>query len=139
MMIDDFGRFWNVYPRRVSVVSTRSAWADAIKVADPEKIIEAATIFANDPNRDPSFTPSSTKWLQEQRWMDSPLPPRKFSPDEARERDLELARERREKEKLEALEATRAEDERRKNAVPIPDHLKRELLEKWGRNVYPKP
>lgn len=139
MPIDDFGRFWNVYPRRSSVVATRQAWEQAIFHADPELIIEAAMRYAKDPNRDESFTPASARWLAEQRWMDSPPPPRKLTADELREQELEKARQLREIERQRALEARLADEEARKNAVPMPPELKKQLLEQWGRNVYPRP
>ena len=66
-MIDDFGKFWNLYPRKTSVVSARGAWAVAITKTTAQVILEALEKYATDPNRDPTFTPSPTKWLEEER------------------------------------------------------------------------
>ena len=139
MSIDDFGRFWNIYPRRSSVVATRQAWEQAIFHADPEIIIEAAQKYANDKNRDEEFTLSSARWLAEQRWLDSPLPPRKLSPEELKQKELAEAQEIREKERQRSLEAAREDADRKAKAVPLDPEIKRQLLEKWARNVYPRP
>lgn len=139
MTIDDFGRFWNIYPRRSSVVATRQAWEQAIFHADPEIIIEAAQAYANDKNRDEEFTLSSARWLAEQRWLDSPLPPRKMTPEELKKKELAEAQEIREKERQRSLEAAREDADRKAKAVPLDPEIKRQLLEKWARNVYPRP
>ena len=139
VMIDDFGRFWNIYPRRVSVVNTRQAWIEAIVHEDPEVIIQAAQKFADDPNRDEIYTPTSIRWLTEKRWMDSPLPPRKLTPEEAQSMAQAQARVKRARERQESQEAFRADEEARKNAVPMPSHLKQQLLKQWGLGVFSLP
>jgi len=139
MMIDDFGLFWNAYPRKVSVVSTREAWKVAITKVNPKVILDAVKAYAGDPNRDPTFTPAPARWLEEERWADDPLPPRKLGPNELREAELARARERDKAERDRSAEAIRLEQQHRENAVPIPDEVKKRLLEQWSRNVYPRP
>ena len=34
-------------------------------------------MFASDPNRDETFTPHPSTWLNAERWTDEPLPPKK--------------------------------------------------------------
>jgi len=138
-VIDDFGKFWNLYPRRVSVVSTRGAWAVAITKTTAQVILEALEKYATDPNRDPTFTPSPTKWLEEERWMDGPMPPRKYSPDEALERSSRFAKERDEAERKRSAEVSLEAEKAKANAVPMPDNMKKELIELWSKSAYPKP
>jgi hypothetical protein len=45
----------------------------------------------------------------------------------------------REKERQRSLEAAREDAERKARAVPLDPEIKRQLLEKWARNVYPRP
>jgi len=138
-MIDEFGVFWNTYPRKVSVVSARQAWAMAITKADPKMILAAVERYAKDPNRDQTFTPAPARWLEEERWMDDPMPPRKMTPDELRERDLRMSKQRDLAERKRALEAQIAEEEAKARAVPMPPEIKQELLAKWAQQAYPKP
>lgn len=138
-VIDDFGTFWNVYPRKISVVSARGAWAVAVTKTTAQVIIDAAEKFASDPNRDPTFTPSPTKWLDGERWMDSPSPPRKLTPDEALERSNRLSKERDEAERKRSAEVAIEAERAKERAVPMPDSLKKELLELWSKSAYHKP
>ena len=138
-MIDDFGLFWNAYASKASVVSTRQAWAIAITKADPKVIIEAAERLAKDPNREPTFTLSPANWLAQERWMDDPMPPRKISPVESREAELDRAKQRDTKEREKALEAIREAEEARARAVPLPPEIKKRLLDTWAQRAYPEP
>lgn len=131
MVIDDFGQFWNAYPRKSSIVQTRVEWAEAVKLAQPQVIIDAAIAFANDPNRDPSYTPSSFRWLAERRWMDSPLPPRKLTPDEAKKAELDESRRKSEEERQKTLQARLDDEAMRAKAVPMPDYVKEQLKGLW--------
>jgi len=139
MAIDDFGLFWNAYPRKISVVSARQAWQVAKTKVNPKVILDAVKAYAADPNRDPTFTPSPARWLEEERWADDPLPPRKLSLEELREAELAKARLRDEVERQRSLELALEAHKAREQAVPIPDEVKKRLLEQWSRNVYPRP
>ena len=138
-MIDEFGQFWNLYPRKASVVSARGAWAVAITKTAAQVIIEAVGKFASDPNRDPTFTPSPAKWLEEERWHDGPMPPRKYTPQESQERDLRLAKERDEAERKRSADVALEAEKAKEKAVPMPDHIKKELIELWSKSAYPRP
>ena len=128
-MIDDFGLFWNAYPRKISVVSARAAWGVAVGKCSPQVIIEAAKRFANDPNRDQTFTPSPANWLDQERWMDDPLPPKKLTSEEIAERDKQRAMERSKFQKLLDEELDRQFEYAKANAVPMPEYIKEMLLE----------
>ena len=139
MMIDDFGLFWNAYPRKLSIVDTRRAWAEAITKVNPQTIIEAATAYACDPNRDPTYTPSPAKWLDGERWQDDPLPPRKISPDELKDQEIAKAKKQWQEDQKKAQEAMREAEEAKAKAVPLPPEIKAQLLAQWANQAYPKP
>ena len=132
MIRDHFGEFWNAYPRKVSVKSTREAWAIAITKAKPEVIVEAAQRLNLDPNLDLTYTPAPARWLTEERWHDGALPPRKLTPQEALDQEKKRAMERDALERQKSLELTREAEEREAKAVPMPPELKAELLQKWA-------
>lgn len=138
-MVDLFGQFWNIYPRKVSVKSARDAWAIAITKAKPEAIIEAAQRLNSDPNLDLTYTPAPARWLTEERWHDGALPPRKITAQEAQEKEIKLAKERDEAERRRSAELAQEAELAREKAVPMPSELKAELLAKWAQSAYPKP
>lgn len=72
----DFDRFWDAYPRRVGKKAAYVAWTKAVTEADPETIIAGALRYANDPNRDDTYTAHPQTWLRAGRWDDEPLPAR---------------------------------------------------------------
>lgn len=71
-----FASFWHVYPRHTDKGSARRAWTAAVKKATPSVIIEGATRYANDPNRDEAYTKHASTWLNAEAWDNPPLPPR---------------------------------------------------------------
>lgn len=71
-----FEDFYRAYPRHEGVGAARTAWAKAIKKADPAAILAGAQRYAADPNRSPEFTKTPGPWLNAERWADEPLPPR---------------------------------------------------------------
>ena len=72
--IDHFDDFWEAYPRKTAKGAARAAWVKAVKKATPEQIISAARVFGSDPNREAPFTPHGSTWLNQERWLDGPLP-----------------------------------------------------------------
>lgn len=76
-----FERFWQTYPRKAAKGAARRAWAKAVRIAAPEEILDAATRYAQDPNRDESFTAHPATWLNGERWLDSSLPARETTSD----------------------------------------------------------
>ena len=125
----DFDNFWKLYPRKTAKGAAKSAYLKALTKAEAETIYLGAERFANDPNRDPAFTPHASTWLNQERWLDEPLPPRRLTVEETKARELALARER----DLKAREASRKVEEEqekaRARAVPMPKEL-RELLKR---------
>lgn len=89
-----FSAFWAAYPRKEAKQAARIEWVRLMDdfIADEETIIIGANRLANDPNREPKFTPLPAKWLREQRWEDDPLPPRQQSKQTRVSKFEELAR-----------------------------------------------
>lgn len=72
-----FEDFWTLYPRKTAKGTARSAWPAAVKAAGGVgRILEGATRYAQDPNRDPTFTAHAATWLRGERWNDDPIPAR---------------------------------------------------------------
>ena len=116
----EFDLFWSEYPIKVGKAAAKKAWEKAIKVETPDVIIAGAVRYAADPNRHPSFTAHASTWLNAHRWTDSPLPPRVFTPDEKKARELEESKAKTEKERLEYLKWQQEMREARERAVPVP-------------------
>lgn len=71
---DSFSGFWSVWPRKDAKKTAESAWARAVKRAQPAEIIAAATAYAQSPFRpEKQFVPYAATWLNGDRWTD-PLP-----------------------------------------------------------------
>ena len=69
-----FDLFWTAYPRHTAKGAARKAFAVALKKTTAEKLIAAAECFKNDPNREEAFTAHASTWLNQERWLDDPLP-----------------------------------------------------------------
>jgi hypothetical protein len=89
-----FDAFWIAYPRRVAKRAAQLAWKKAITRAEPEQIIAGAARFLVDPNRDPTFTPHPASWLNDDRWLDEALPPRRTTTKNAASLDRRVATDR---------------------------------------------
>lgn len=88
-----FDEFWKCYPRHTGKGGARKAFKGALKKMDAQKIIEAAKQFSSTNKSDPEFTPHPATWLNQERWTDEPLEPRKkkyqpFAWQEEQERRL---------------------------------------------------
>jgi hypothetical protein len=68
----EFDRFWGAYPRREAKGAARKAWDKAILRADPDRILDAAQRYRDQPGRDPKFTAHAATWLNADRWTDEP-------------------------------------------------------------------
>jgi len=73
---DTFDEFWSVYPRKVGKADALKAYAKALKNASAAEILEGATRYAQDPNREPEYTAHPATWLNRGSWSDDPLPPK---------------------------------------------------------------
>ena len=124
-----FVEFWNEYPLKVGKGAAIKAFEKAIRTTDADIIIKGAQRYKLDPNRVQGYTAHAATWLNGQRWLDEPLPMRNLSLAEIKEKELHEARIKSEREKEEAAEWFREQEEARRNAVPPPAEL-RELLRK---------
>lgn len=69
-----FDLFWEIYPRKEAKAAARKAFPKALKKVELETLLQATQRFRDDPNREARFTPQATRWLNEERWEDDPLP-----------------------------------------------------------------
>lgn len=124
-----FDLFWKNYPLKVGKGAAIKAFEKAIRVTDPDVIIKGAQRYFADPNRSQAYTAHPATWLNAHRWLDDPLPPRNFSPDDKREKELQEARARAERERAATEEWRKQVAEQEQRAVPIPQEL-RDLVKK---------
>jgi len=88
-----FEEFWAVYPRRIGKRGAEQTYTRALKRATADVILAGAVRYRDDPNREDEFTKHPSTWLNQDCWMDEPLPPRKavgkqvLSAEELRRRD----------------------------------------------------
>ena len=64
----EFDLFWKSYPRREGKGRAEKAWAKAVQMASPEKIVEAARTSKFNPDK--QFVPLPATWLNDRRWED---------------------------------------------------------------------
>ena len=76
--ISSFDAFWTAYPRKTAKGAATAAWVKALKKATAEEIIKAAHAYRDDPNREEGFTAHASTWLNQERWLDGPLPQKSF-------------------------------------------------------------
>jgi len=125
--INLFDNFWKIYPRKVAKEAARKAFEKAIKEADVNAILKGAEAYAKDPNRLDAYTAHPATWLNAHRWLDDPIPHRELNAEEKKEKELQIAREKTERER-QATEEWFAQQELQKQiATPMPDTL-REIL-----------
>ena len=132
-----FRHFWDRYPLKISIAEARVAFASALKIASAEDLILGAQRYATDPNRDETYTVYPAKWLIQQRWMDSALPPRTLSPQESAQLDKERAKVQNEREIARSQAISDEFEAAKARAVPLSPTLKAETLDKIARNLYP--
>jgi hypothetical protein len=114
---------------KVGKGAAQKAFEKAIRTTNADIIIKGALRYKSDPNRVPGYTAHAATWLNAQRWLDDPLPPRNLSPAEIKEKELQDARAKAERERAENETWFREQEEAKRNAVPPPAEL-RELLRK---------
>jgi len=69
-----FDNFWTVYPRKTAKGAATVAWIKALKKAKADELIKAAERYRDDPNREEGFTAHASTWLNQERWLDGPMP-----------------------------------------------------------------
>lgn len=72
-----FEEWWSVYPRKASKGGARAAYKSARRKTSAASLLEGARRYADDPNRDPSYTKHAATWLNSECWNDPPLPARR--------------------------------------------------------------
>lgn len=91
---EEFNTFWDAFPsdRKGAKKQCAQKFQAAIKAGIPaETIIEAAARYKADPNREPQYTVSPHRWLNEGRWESGPLPTKSYQTDRglaAAQRDM---------------------------------------------------
>lgn len=66
-----FPEFYENYPRHTARGDAEKAWVKAIKIAEPQSLIEAAAAFADRARgSDPKFIAHPATWLNGKRWLD---------------------------------------------------------------------
>lgn len=73
---DRFDEFWSVYPLKKDKGTARRAFARALKKVSADVLVDAASAYRDDPNRDPGFTKYPASWLNAEAWENGALPPR---------------------------------------------------------------
>ena len=66
--LEGFDLFWSAYPRREGKGRAEKAWTKAVRLASPERIVDAvhATKWADEKQ----FIPLPASWLNDRRWED---------------------------------------------------------------------
>lgn len=109
-----FEEFWKLYPRRQGRGGALKAFAKVLETVKVADVIAGAERFASDPNLpQKQFIPMPATWLNQERWLDGPLPERVLTPEE-KEAKLQAEREARwaRDKEARALERERIERER---------------------------
>jgi hypothetical protein len=94
---------------------------------DRQRAVEGAQRYANDPNRDESFTAHPATWLNAERWLDDPMPLRKLSPEETKAREILAAQTKSAIERERSRKIDEEDRRAREQAVPMPEYLKEVL------------
>lgn len=71
-----FDEFWKAYPKKADKQTAKRAWVKAVRLVDPQVMIDAALRYRNDPNREDAFTKNAATWLNAGAWENDPLPER---------------------------------------------------------------
>ncbi|MEV0759612.1 hypothetical protein [Nocardia sp. NPDC050435] len=78
-----FDLWWAWYPRKVGKPAAFKSFKSALKNVDFEELHDRTKAFALDPNLpsgdERQFIPHPATWLNQERWRDLPLPPRRKS------------------------------------------------------------
>ena len=68
----EFEAWWALYPRKVGKGAARAAWAKALRLAAPERLIQALReqVAAGVFGQEVQFVPHPRTWLTQERWED---------------------------------------------------------------------
>jgi hypothetical protein len=70
VILEQFERFWEIYPRRVGKSAALKSFEKASVIEDPEVIISRLTAWAERPLPEMRFIPHPATWLNQGRWQD---------------------------------------------------------------------
>jgi hypothetical protein len=91
----DFEAWWKHYPRTEGKGAAAKAYANARKSTAPAVLLEAIQAYATDPNLpqgdEARFIPHGSRWLNERRWEDGPLPVRRGTQQPVSRKEQTLA------------------------------------------------
>ncbi|MBF0808848.1 hypothetical protein E4U03_09570, partial [Rothia nasimurium] len=65
-----FEQFWEAYPRKEGKLDAYNAWRSASHFNNASHLIAAAGRYRDNPNRDPRYTKTPTRWLNTRGWED---------------------------------------------------------------------
>lgn len=68
-----FLAFWQAYPRHIGKGAARTAFSKAIRIADPNEIVQGALAYARyveEQGIDQQYIPHASTWLNAERWED---------------------------------------------------------------------
>ncbi|WP_449278023.1 helix-turn-helix domain-containing protein [Leucobacter sp. GX24907] len=68
-----FDEWWQVYPLKKDKGRARTAYKSALKKTTHQVLVDAASAYRDDPNRDPGFTKYPASWLNAEAWENGPL------------------------------------------------------------------
>lgn len=71
---DMFDQFWKIYPIKKDKPKARRAFEKALKRASLQTILDGATRYRDDPNREDKYTKYPEGWLNNDAWENGPLP-----------------------------------------------------------------
>lgn len=77
---ENFERFWAVYPKKVGKADAAKSFKKAEKVAEAEKIIEAAKAYCETKQVKDGFICNPATWLNQERWLDEVKPQKPVDP-----------------------------------------------------------
>jgi hypothetical protein len=69
-----FTTFWSIYPKKADKPAARRAFEKALKRTTLEVIVDGATKYRDDPNRQDAYTKNGSTWLNNDAWENDPIP-----------------------------------------------------------------
>ena len=87
-----FDRFWQTFPRKEGKKLAERAYRKATMKIGEDELLAAAGRYRDDPNREPEYTAHASTWLNQERWNNPPLPPRKGKPNDGKATPDDLKR-----------------------------------------------
>lgn len=75
--VSEFASWYAHYPRKTGKAAAEKAFIKALKTTELETLMAGVIRYARDPNLpEKQFIPHPSKWLNDGRWDDDPLPPK---------------------------------------------------------------